>query len=554
MRFVLKYTTYQYSRDPFILGARSNDRAIFQRKEQSTMTSQGFRFLHASDFRLELPVDGLLELPDRCGSAVLDAPRAAVERLFDAAIKEKVDFVVLSGDLLSPRDAGPWGVLFLIEQFERLRAERIPVYWAAGKSDASEAIPAAFRFPDNVRVFSTDHIEETFFEREGVPVARLLGASRGSAALSPRSVEPIEDVDDLYTIGVFNGRLPSEAVKSDSVRYWAMGGTKTREVVSRSPSLAVYAGSTLARNFSETGDYGATLVEVGESGRTTTSLIRTSPLRWSVETLVVREDETEDEILNEARARLKAIRERALESAAYLGRTFDDDVWFVKWRVEADPSVLPALRYGTAAQTILRDLRADFATSAPIIYAVDIEPVLPEKMPEEMYERQTILGDYLRMIRYYWENPSEEIDLESFMPNEVRDWAALARVKREIANRRRLDGETADLGDLPARLAALEAKEFRPEVAELFDLTSFDPDLDDAGVDEAARAAAIAERRRAALLEAAALGVDLLSETDSPVALLNSGATTKALPKKNRAVAAELRELSRNLDGKELDS
>ena len=520
------------------------------------MTSQGFRFLHASDFRLELPVDGLLELPDRYGSAVLDAPRLAVQRLFDAALKEKVDFVVLSGDLLSPRDTGPWGMLFLIDQFTRLQAEHIPIYWAAGKNDSPDVMPSAFRFPDNVHIFPVGQMEELFFTREGVAVARILGTSWGKTGITPRGgVDPVEGADDLYTIGAFNGRLPVEALKSDSVRYWALGGTRVRETISRSPNMAIYAGSTLARNFSETGDFGALLVEVGESGRTSTTTIRTSPLRWSTETLVVREDETEDEILNEARSRLKAIQERAVEAAAYTGQSLDDDVWFVSWRVEADVAVLPVLRYGPSTQTILRDLRTDFAKTAPVIYAVDLEPVLPERMPEEMYERQTILGDYLRMIRYYWETPGEEIDVEASMPAEMRDWAALVRAKREIEARRRVDGENADLGDLPARVAALEAKDFRPEIAALLDLTTFDPaTAGSESIDDAARAAELASRRRAALLEAAALGVDLLSETDSPVALLNGNNTTKTLPKKNRAVASELRNLQKNLDGKEIDS
>lgn len=520
------------------------------------MTSQGFRFLHASDFRLELPVDGLLELPDRYGSAVLDAPRLAVERFFDAALKEKVDFVVLSGDLLSPRDTGPSGLLFLIEQFTRLQAEHIPIYWAAGKSDSPDVIPSAFRFPDNVHVFPVGQVEELFYMREGVAIARILGTSWGKAGIVPRGgVDPIEGVDDLYTIGAFNGRLPAEALKSDSVRYWALGGARVRETISRSPNLAVYAGSTLARNFTEQGDFGATLVEIGESGRTTTSLIRTSPLRWSVETLIVREDETEDQILNEARAKLKSIQERALEAAAFTGQSIDNDIWFVSWRVEADASVLPALRYGATAQTILRDLRADFAKVAPVVYAVDLEPVLPERMPEEMYERQSILGDYLRMIRYYWENPKEEIDVESFMPGELRDWAELQRAKRELEARRRAEGENAEVGDLTGKIAMLEAKDFRNEAAVLYALASLDASLTgDDSEDDVAHVSKLAERRRFALLEAAALGVDLLSETDSPVALLNGNGATKSLPKKNRVVAAELRNLQKKLDEKEIES
>ncbi|MBQ9372376.1 MAG: hypothetical protein IJU03_09310 [Thermoguttaceae bacterium] len=519
------------------------------------MTSQGFRFLHASDFRLDAPVDGLIESPDRLGDALLEAPRVAAERVFSAALKEKVDFVVLTGDLLSPRDTGPRGLLFLIDQFARLEAERIPIYWAAGRSDSPDVIPSAFRFPENVHIFPVGSIEEVFYNREGAPLARILGTSWGKTAVAPRGiVDPVEGADDLYTIGAYNGRLPAEALKDVGVRYWALGGSRLRETVSRNPNFAVYAGSTLARNFTETGDFGATLVEVGESGRTTATLLRTSPLRWSTETIVIREDETEEEALAEARSRVKAIQEKEREEAAFAGRSTDGDVRLVSFRVEADQAVLPALRYGATTQTIVRDLRTDFTKTYPIVYVVDFEPILTDNTPEEMYERQTILGDYLRMVRYYRENPKERIDIEQFMPEEMRDWGARERIKNEIATRRAAEGETADLGELATRLAALDAKQYSPETGALYELTTFDASpsgdlLDAVGL----RASDKESQRRAALLEAAALGADLLAENDSPVALLEGG-VAKGLTKKNRVVAAELRSMQKNLDGKEIGS
>ena len=518
--------------------------------------SQGFRFIHASDFRLELPVDGLLELPDRFGDVILDAPRRAVERLFDAALKEKVDFVVLSGDLVSPRDTGAWGLVFLLEQFARLEAERIPIFWAAGKSDSPDVMPAAFRYPSNVHVFPVGSIEEIFFNRDGASIARILGTSWGKAGVAPRgSIDPAEGADSYYTIMAYNGRLPADALKNDSVNYWALGGTRVREVVSRTPCLAIYAGSTLARNFSEPGDFGATLVEVGESGRATATLLRTSPLRWSTETLVAREDETEEETLEDARAKLTAIQEKEREEAAFAGRSCDGDLRLVSYQVDAEGAALSALRHGAATQTIMRDLRSDFSKNIPALYVVDFEPVLPEKMPEELYERQTILGDYLRMIRYYWENPGEEIDLETFMPEPMREWATRERLKREVATRRAAEGESADLADLTTRLAALESKTYPVDVSVLYELTTFTPPTlgADASEDELARAAKL-NQRRFALLEAAALGVDLLAEGDSPAALLAGNGSSKGLTKKNRFVATELRNLQKNLDGKEIGS
>lgn len=518
------------------------------------MTPQGFRFIHASDFRLEEPVDGLASLPERYGEAILDAPRRSAERVFDAALKEKVDFVVLSGNLLSARDTGPQGVLFLLEQFERLNAAKIPVYWAAGLSDSPDVFPPAFRLPANVHVFPVGVVEETFYMRDGSPVARLLGTSRGKAGVVPRyAPTATENADDLYTIGVYCGRLSAEVLKTDATRYWALGGERERATLSRSPSLAVIAGSPVARNFGETGEYGATLVEVSETGRAQTTPIRTSTLRWSVETLSITEDQTEDETLAAARSRLKALQDKETTDAALVGRAIDENIWFVAWRADAEGAALTALRYGTTAQTILRDLRSDFGKTAPVFYSVDFEANLPERLAEDYYERQTILGDYLRMIRYYEENEEQGLNVDEFMPESARAWAERERLRRAIAKRRREDGEVADVSDLASRLKALDERDYPAETSALYALASLDaPEGDDEKGDSRDEAEKLEERRRA-LREAAALGVDLLSETDGAAGLL-AGLTTKSLTKKNRVISAELRNFQKNLDEKEIGS
>ena len=104
------------------------------------------------------------------------------------------------------------------------------------------------------------------------------------------------------------------------------------------------AGSPVARNFGETGEYGATLVEVSETGRAQTTPIRTSTLRWSVETLSITEDQTEEETLAAARSRLKALQDKETTDAALVGRAIEENIWFVAWRADAEEAALTALR------------------------------------------------------------------------------------------------------------------------------------------------------------------------------------------------------------------
>ena len=70
----------------------------------------------------------------------LDAPFRAAERVFDAALREQVDFVLLAGDFCRPMAAGPRALVFLVEQFERLHERNVPIYWATGRADAAHAL------------------------------------------------------------------------------------------------------------------------------------------------------------------------------------------------------------------------------------------------------------------------------------------------------------------------------------------------------------------------------------------------------------------------------
>ena len=103
--------------------------------------SEEIRFIHASDFHLEQTPYGLSEVPEHLRDELIDAPLQAAARVFEAALLEDVDFVILSGDIINPRAAGPYAIALLLEQFELLREQRIRVYCAAGRGDALDEWP-----------------------------------------------------------------------------------------------------------------------------------------------------------------------------------------------------------------------------------------------------------------------------------------------------------------------------------------------------------------------------------------------------------------------------
>ncbi|MCB1796433.1 MAG: DNA repair exonuclease, partial [Candidatus Competibacteraceae bacterium] len=107
------------------------------------------RFLHAADLHLDSPLRGL----DRYEGAPVDEVRGATRRAFENLIavarRERVDLVVIAGDLYD----GDWPDyntgLFFIKGVAQLAEEGIPVAIVRGNHDAASRLTKALRLPAN---------------------------------------------------------------------------------------------------------------------------------------------------------------------------------------------------------------------------------------------------------------------------------------------------------------------------------------------------------------------------------------------------------------------
>ena len=417
------------------------------------MRQRPFRFLHASDLHIDRPVTGLGDIPSHLVQRVINAPRLAAERLFDAAIREQVEFVVLSGNVLNPYQTGPWGPVFLVSQFEKLAAANIRVYWAAGKLDAAERWPAELPLPTNVTLFPTSHVDEPVFEKDGFSIARILGESRSPERRKIRPGEFNPDSTGLYTLAVTVGKVNPARLKKRDINYWALGGMPARHTSygestepERRPakeppkipetqksknqntdkdskaksdaqkrvrddfthsSIVHYPGPTLARSFDETGNYGATLVEVDESGKTRLSLVPTTPLRFVREQVRFEPGMSFDRLKDELRDRLIAYRSMQ-----------DNYDLYIDWAIDSSEEFELKLRRDGTAEKIRDKLRQEFGMQEPFAWVVEIKPAIPEHFPPEFYEQDTIMGDYLRKLRRYYHADAKLPSLERYLPRD----------------------------------------------------------------------------------------------------------------------------------------
>jgi hypothetical protein len=381
---------------------------------QPTSGKPNLRLLHASDFHLEQPIYGLSEVSEALRELLIDAPYRAAEQLFETALAEDVDAVLLAGDVLNVDRAGPPAIMLLLEQFARLGDRGIPVYWAGGVVDHIDHWPRSVMLPENVHVFPVGRVETLDLVRNGELVARVAGTScRENGEVDSRGFH--RDAHGLFTIGVAHGTSDSAGRQGDRVHYMALGGQHKFQTVDEQPGVAHYCGTPQGRGPHETGAHGATLVHVDDTRQAKPQFVATDSIRWTEQVLEVT-----------ASTREEQLSERLVDRMEKLIAKHPGINLLVRWKVEGTGPLVNRLRPGGLANELLADLRRKFGHGAPLAWSASLECQSPLSVPAEWFDQETVLGDFVRQVRASEQDERIPFDLNRYFPADVHEEELLA--------------------------------------------------------------------------------------------------------------------------------
>jgi DNA repair exonuclease SbcCD nuclease subunit len=269
-----------------------------------------FRFLHAADIHLDSPLRGLAGQEGNAARRVRTATREALDTLVGLAIKEKVDFLVIAGDLYD----GDWRDyktgLFFAGQMGRLNTAGIPVYLLHGNHDAESQITRRLELPDNVQVFGTRKPETFMFDKLEVA---LHGQSFRQRDITDNLVPDYPaPVTGAFNIGVLHTGLGGmgghenyapcalEDLTNKGYDYWALGHVHQASVLHERPYV-VFPGNLQGRHARETGAKGASLVTVEDGDIVDVTTVPCDVVRWAVLPVSLGSAETVGDVIDRIR-------------------------------------------------------------------------------------------------------------------------------------------------------------------------------------------------------------------------------------------------------------
>lgn len=264
-------------------------------------------FIHAADLHLGAPFRGLRALSDAWANRLLDAIGEAYDRVIDAAIARRVDFVVIAGDIFDSARPSYGDYLHFFRGLERLDSAGIPAYLVTGNHDPYTSWQhELFSLPPSAVMLPGNRPGFALYERDGKPLCLIGG--RGyynqtwpadeciaegvtrEAAEAALAAEYPHAAEAPFAVGLLHTGLNLDPVKAPvdpavllraGMDYWALGHIHMKYAYpSRENPRLVFSGCIQGRDIKETGERGVFCVTLAEGEPNEIEFIPTASVVW----------------------------------------------------------------------------------------------------------------------------------------------------------------------------------------------------------------------------------------------------------------------------------
>ncbi len=233
-----------------------------------------FRFVHAADIHLDSPLRSLALRDRELAELVGNATRQAFTGIVDLCVEERVDALLLAGDLYDGEQTSMKTARFLADEIGKLHEAGIGVFVIRGNHDALSRITKELTFPESVKIFGARAEAITLVRDRGALPVTIHGLSFAKPH-APESLLPSyhPPADGAVNIGLMHTSLDGSPghdlyapcglidLRTSGFDYWALGHIHGRSAMDGS---VVMPGMPQGRDINEAGPKSVTIVTISD--------------------------------------------------------------------------------------------------------------------------------------------------------------------------------------------------------------------------------------------------------------------------------------------------
>ncbi len=248
---------------------------------------ESFRFMHCSDLHLGCEFVGISKNDPELGMRLRDSVFNALDKIVSTVKKEKVDFVIISGDIFDSESETP---LTRVKFCDAVAAIKVPCFIVYGNHDTKRKWESSIPLPKNAYVFPEQVVHRTI-EKNGRCLAEIIGTSFSADSPDTDPTVGVKKESINFGIGIFHCNVDGASEKNDyapcklknliksDIDYWALGHIHKRDILNEYPHV-VYSGNTQGMSPKETGEKGVYVVTVTDDRVSDMKFVRTGEIQW----------------------------------------------------------------------------------------------------------------------------------------------------------------------------------------------------------------------------------------------------------------------------------
>ncbi|MCH8107070.1 MAG: DNA repair exonuclease [Chloroflexi bacterium] len=259
---------------------------------------------------MDSPFTGLRTLEPAIASALKEATFDAYSNIIELCISERVDALLIAGDIYDGDDRSLRAQLKFFDGLIRLSRAGIRSFICHGNHDPLNGWEARLNFPEGSYRFGA--------AMEGISVFKDEPGRAAVYGISYPQREVRENLarqfvaagPEAFSIGLLHANVDNNAdheayapctlrdLEDTGMDYWALGHVHTRQVLREANPTVVYPGNPQGRHPNEPDARGVYIVDVDDAGRVRLEFRAVDVVRWATLEIDISELETDQSLFD----------------------------------------------------------------------------------------------------------------------------------------------------------------------------------------------------------------------------------------------------------------